>query len=115
MGQKLFRTANFFGRGIGHVALTFVSQLFVLALPLMLVAFPSLGMAQTCVYTPAPLPGKVYPLFQWRLANGGRLPQTFTYPMEEDTITMTIEDERGKELKFVTKTRINLPRELGTF
>jgi hypothetical protein len=46
MKQKLFRTANFSGRGIGHFALTFVSQLFVLALPLMLVAFPSLGLAQ---------------------------------------------------------------------
>lgn len=29
-------------------------------------------------------------------------------------ITMIIEDENGKELKFVTKTRINLTRELGT-
>jgi general secretion pathway protein J len=30
-------------------------------------------------------------------------------------ITMVIEDENGKELKFVTKTRINLTKELGTF
>jgi prepilin-type N-terminal cleavage/methylation domain-containing protein len=30
-------------------------------------------------------------------------------------ITMVIEDEGGKELKFVTKTRINLTKELGTF
>ena len=30
-------------------------------------------------------------------------------------ITMVIEDENGKELKFVTKTRINLTRELGMF
>lgn len=30
-------------------------------------------------------------------------------------ITMVINDENGKELKFVTKTRINLVRELGTF
>jgi general secretion pathway protein J len=30
-------------------------------------------------------------------------------------ITMVIEDENGKELKFVTKTRVNLTKELGTF
>lgn len=30
-------------------------------------------------------------------------------------ITMVIEDENGKELKFVTKTRINLTKELGKF
>ncbi|MCK6544933.1 prepilin-type N-terminal cleavage/methylation domain-containing protein [Myxococcota bacterium] len=38
----------------------------------------------------------------------GRLPSVVE-------ITMVIEDENGKELKFVTKTRINLTRELGTF
>jgi hypothetical protein len=92
MKQKLFRTANFNGRSMGNFASTFVSRLFVLALPLMLIAFPTLGMAQTCVFTPASPPGKVYPLFQWRLDNNGRLPQTHEYRMEEDRITMTIED-----------------------
>jgi general secretion pathway protein J len=29
-------------------------------------------------------------------------------------ITLVIEDENGKELKFITKTRINLTQELGT-
>jgi hypothetical protein len=29
-------------------------------------------------------------------------------------ITLIVEDETGEELKFVTKTRINLVSELGT-
>lgn len=38
----------------------------------------------------------------------GRLPSVVE-------ITLVIEDEDGKDLKFVTKTRINLTRELGRF
>lgn len=47
---------------------------------------------------------------EWDTENSefaGRLPQVVE-------ITLIIEDEYGEDLKFVTKTRINLTRELGT-
>ncbi|MCI0421992.1 MAG: VCBS repeat-containing protein, partial [Acidobacteria bacterium] len=64
----------------------------LVAAALALTALSTTGIAQWCRYTPKSPPGKVYPLFDYQLANGGSLPQTFTYQMEEDTITMTIAD-----------------------
>ncbi len=64
----------------------------LMAAALALAALSTTGMAQPCTYTPLSPPGKVYPLFDYTLANGGALPQSFLYGMEEDAISMTIAD-----------------------
>jgi len=83
---------------------TAFARVLLIAAACVFVAIPGRAVA----FCDAPT-GLRYPLFDWRAVNGGRLPQTFTYPMVEDTLEVTIEDGSVQnlaptEMSIVLKT-----------